>query len=169
MNEDHLELAITHLGLDLFDDEIKQQVETLLAKGQTVEPEARQRLIGIAKRALRHHAVQWAAFEVLAFETRREGNIDVDALAEKVGLDAATLRQIESGRSALEAFPPAAVAIWINELGIEKAVALRSVEESLRPKRREPAYAADEPPRLEESAQSFLEAVRTALETHECQ
>jgi hypothetical protein len=53
---------------------------------------------------------------------------------------------------------------WISDARMRSRCGL---EESLRPKRREPAYAADEPPGLEESAQSFLEAVPTALETHE--
>ena len=164
MNNDEIEQAIAHIGLGLFGEDTMREVENLLANGQTVEPEARQKLIRAAQRALRLHAAQEAAFEVLAFETRRQNNIDIDQLATALETKASLIRQVESGKAPLRDLGAPRVAAWIDKLNIDTGIALKSVEESLQPRRRQSAYAiAEDDQLLDPSAQAFLDAVRDAL------
>lgn len=165
MNNDELEQSIAHFGLDLFSEGIQAQVEDLLANGQTVEPDARTRLVSAAQRGLRQHAVEGSVFEVFAFETRKRSDLPADQLARNLGIDVATLREIENGRTPLRSLNPTSVAAWIATLGLEDDVALRSVRSSLRPRPLERAYAsADEVDLLDDDAQAYFDEVRKALE-----
>jgi hypothetical protein len=165
MNADDLERAIAHLGLDLFSDDTQRRVEDLLANGQTVEPDARVRLIGAAQRGLRQHALEREVFEVLAFETRKHSGLSADVIANDLGVEVAELREIESGRSRLQSLGADGVASWIEMLRLEDEVALRSVRSSLRPRPLENSYAsADDEGPLEEEAQKFYDEVCNALE-----
>ena len=165
MNADDLEMAIAHFGLDLFNEDTRRRVEELLANGQTVEPDARIRLVNAAQRGLRQHALEREVFEVLAFETRKHSDLPADHLARDMGVEVTTLREIESGHSPLRSLEADAVAAWIEALHLESGVALRSVRSSLRPRPLASSYAsADEDGVLTDDAQEFYDDVCKALE-----
>ncbi len=164
MYDNELDQALAQLGIDLFDDDVKLNVEELLSHGQSVEPDVRRRFIGAAQRALRIRALQGAAFEVLAFETRRNAGIDIDQLAVALSADVSTIRNVENGREALRSLPPSKVATWIHELDIETEIGLRSVKVSLEPRHQMAAYAIaaiDESP--DPAVEEFLGAIRIKL------
>jgi transcriptional regulator with XRE-family HTH domain len=165
MNADDLEEAISHLGLDLFSEDTRRRVEGLLANGQSVEPDARVRLVGAAQRGLRQHALEREVFEVLAFETRKRSDLSVDILARDLGVEATTIRKVESGRSGLQSLDAATVAAWIEALHLEDDVALRAVRSSLRPRQLQDSYAsAEDEADLGGDAQAFYNRVCDALE-----
>jgi hypothetical protein len=164
MKDDELDQALAHFGPDLFGESTKLQVEEVLSHGQTVEPDARRRFLAAAQRALRLHAVQGAAFEVLAFETRRDAGKDIDRLAVALSTDVQTIRSVENGNQALQSLSASKVAIWIHELDIETETGLGSVRASLQPRRRQTAYAvaaAEESP--DPDVEAFLDDIRIEL------
>jgi hypothetical protein len=162
--DSNLEAIIGHLGLDLFDDDTRAEVERLLAKGQTVEPGARQKLIGAAQRAIQLHSLDQATFEVLAFETRQAKPVDIEALALVLRTDADTVRKLERGELPIQSQSPSLFAAWIVQLGIEESTALESLRRSLRRTARRAAYAlADEDVVLDETATEYIDSVRDAL------
>lgn len=167
MNADDLEGAIARIGLDLFTQDTRRRVEELLANGQSVEPDARTRFVGAARRGLRQHALEREVFEVLAFETRKHADLSLDAVARDSGIEATTLREVESGRRALQSLDENSVAAWIEALSLDDDVALRSLRSSLRPRprlRQESYASAEEESGLDSGAQSFYDRVREALE-----
>lgn len=161
---DDVDRALDRLGLHVFDDETKRQVEEVLAGGQTVEPDARRKLVDAAQRALRVRATNQGPFEVLAFETRIAGHVDIAKLAEDVGSTADSLRAIERGERALLDQEPELIARWIRNLGLDDELGLASVTRSLRTAAPGHAYAEKAPPDRPDGASArLIERIREAL------
>jgi len=160
-----LERAVGRGGITLFQGEIRDEVERLLAAGQAVEPTARSRFIQAARRGARVASAPTRALERLLYEHRIEADLPLDAIATSAGLDSALLRQVERGSEKLTTIGPTATASWIVKVGIPDDVALSALAVSFDTRRPTAAYAAGaQNVETDEATASFIADVKAALE-----
>jgi hypothetical protein len=163
--EDSLSEFIARIGLDLFPSEVRDEVETLLAPGQSLDPAARARLVDAAKRGVRRWALSLSPLEVLLFERRRDEGKDADEIAQSIDADSDRIRAIERGEQSIKSENSEVVAAWIRVLSLDRVVALTALRRSLRPPVVESAsYAGEGEPPLSEEDASFVRRVEAALD-----
>lgn len=160
-----LERAVGRGGITLFPEEVRDEVERLLAAGQAVEPAARSRLIQAARRGAKVAAAPTRALERLLYEHRIETELPLDAVATSAGLDPALLRRVERGLEKLTTIGATATASWIAEVGIADEVALSALAVSFDVPRPTAAYAAGvQTTATDDKVAKFIEDVKAALE-----
>lgn len=162
-----LEALLAEAGLGLFDEDVRREVDAVLAAGQSLEPAARQRLIEAASRGTR----QWnlrehAALETLLFEARRDRGRDADAIAAIIGIDADEIRSIERGESGLAAQPAAVVAAWALELALDRDLLGDALRRSLESQGAAPAFAGERRIDLEPKMELYLVEVLRLYDEH---
>ena len=159
------EVVLAEAGLGVFPDEVRREVDAVLASGQSLEPDARLKFIDAAKRGTR----QWnlrehAALETLLFEARRSRGEDADAIAETVGIDADKIRSIERGESTVATQPADVVASWALELAIDRGMLDDALRRSLGTRWAAPAYAGERHILLEPEQERFVGEVLRAYD-----
>lgn len=162
---DALEKLLAEAGPGVFPEEVRREVDAVLAPGQSLEPSARQKLIEAAKRGTRQwHLREHAALETLLFEARRRRDQDADAIAENVGIGADTIRSIERGESGLGAQPADIIASWALEVHIDRDVLGDALRRSLGTLGAAPAYAGERHLHLDPGQEQFVEDVLRAYD-----
>jgi len=160
-----LERAVGRGGITLFPDEVRDEVERLLAAGQAVEPAARSRFIQAARRGAKVASAPTRPLEPLLYQCRVEADLPLDAVAKSAGVDPTLLRRVERGSEKLTTLGPKATASWIAEVGIAADVALSALAVSFDVRRPTAAYAAGaQNTETDEKAAQFIEDVKAALE-----
>lgn len=162
---DALETLLAEAGPGVFSEEVQREVDAVLAPGLALEPGARQKLIEAAKRGTR----QWnlrehAALETLLFEARRRRDQEADAIAERLGIGADTIRSIERGESGLGTQPASVLASWALEVNLDRDVLGAALRRSLGTLGAAPAYAGERHLRLEPDQEQFVEDVLRAYD-----
>lgn len=155
--DDALQALLVEAGLGVFPEEVRHEVDGVLAAGQSLEPAARHKLIEAAKRGTREWNLREnAALETLLFEARRRRGQDAEAIAATVGLDPAKMRSIERGESGVGAQPAAVVASWALELTIDRDVLGEALRRSLGTRGAAPAYAGERHLQLQPEQERFV-------------
>lgn len=160
-----LERALGHGGIALFSDDVRDEVERLLAAGQAVEPAARTRLVLAARRGAKVASAPSRALERLLYEHRLAAKRPLDAVASAARLDPDLLRRVERGSEKLTTLGADGTAQWIAEVGIDGDVALSALGVSFEVRRQSAAYAAGAQggEAADETAAAFIAAVKVAL------
>jgi hypothetical protein len=154
---------ISEVGLEMFPADVQDEVEALLALGQSLEPATRARLVNAAGRSVRRIALSHSPLEVLLFKARRDRELDADQLALEISIDGATLRRIERGQHAIDNEHAERIAAWIRSLDINRETAVDALRRSLGRPVGEPSYAGQTDLRLTESQEEFVRNVEAAL------
>lgn len=163
--EDALQALLVEAGLGIFPEEVRHEVDGVLAAGQSLEPAARHKLIEAAKRGTREWNLrQNAALETLLFEARRRRGQNAEAIAATVGLDPATMRSIERGEAGIGEQPAAVVASWALELTIDRDVLGEALGRSLGARGAAPAYAGERNVQLQPDQKRFVADVLRAYD-----
>jgi len=164
-SNDPLERILADAGLDIFPAEIQRDVDTILASGQGLEPEARRRFVDAAQRGTK----QWnlralASLETILFEARRQQDKSADSIGEVIGLDAETLRSLERGDDTLDAQPAELVASWAFNVGVDRPVLDDALRRSLSARGTAGSYAGTDHPHLDSQQAEFVERVLDAYD-----
>jgi hypothetical protein len=165
-SEDELSELLSSSGLEVFDYATRLRIDELLAKGLSVEPVSREKLVLAAQRGLRVPRSMQDPFELLAFDTRIADDIDVERVAEVIGASVDLVREIEQGKSRIIDHKPKQIAKWINLLEIDHTVGVEAVRRSLAVSaaRTVVAYASRESePVLTEQSETFLTKLEAEL------
>jgi hypothetical protein len=161
--DDRLEALLSESGLSIFPPEIQAEVESLLDKGQSLEPDTRSRLVNAAQRGSKRVADRRAAIEVVLFTERRAIGRDIDALAADIGLDSHSMLSIERGDHSVDSQPAAVVAAWARSLGLDRDTVRVALQRSFSARDSVPAYAGAAEPPLSPEHEQYIEDVIAAL------
>lgn len=160
-----LEMLLAHAGLAAFPEDIRREVDALLATGQVPEPAARQRFVEAARRGTRQWALrQGAALETLLFEARRLRGDAAESLAETAGIAAEMMRSIERGELRIDAPGPGAVASWASALDLDRDLVADALRRSLGTRTSAPAYSGQPDIRLQPEQEQFIADVLRAFD-----
>lgn len=163
--DEAVESMLAAAGLEVYPEDVRRDVDDLLAAGQSLEPEARLKLIEAAKRGTRVWKLrETAELETVLFDTRRSRGEEAEAVATVVGIDVAMLRSIERGESGLASQPPVVVASWAVELGIDRTLVGDALRRSLGTRGAAPAYAGELTVRLDAAQEQFVTDVLSAYD-----
>ena len=154
---------ISSVGMRAFAPNIRNEVDGVLATGQSLEPATRQRFVEAAHKSVELNARAQRALEVSLFHSRRDLGVDLSAVASSVGADADSLRSIEKGDTSLTSLEAGQVAAWILQVKIEPSVAESALRRTLISSSSEPAYRADADMELGAEPQKFLDAVMAEI------
>lgn len=162
--ENQLGELISEVGLGLFPADVQEEVETILAAGQSLEPAARALFVDAAKRATRHNALTRSTLEVLLFKTRRERNQMADEVGTAVHIDPDALRAIERGERSIDSEDAEKIAAWAGSLGLPRDVVDPALRRSLGTPMAAASYAGERELRLTAEKEEFVQRVVRALD-----
>lgn len=165
--EERLEQVISDIGLGLFPADVQDEVESLLASGQALEPAARARFVAAAKRGSRHVAVTHAALEVLLFNERHERRQEAEEIAGFVNIDADTIRAIERGERAIDSEDPGRIGAWAWKFGLGREIIEEGLKRSLGTGVRTASYAGERKVLLSLEQEAFVDSVLRAFDEQE--
>ena len=117
-------------GLQLFSQGVQSEVEGLLTPGQTLEPEARERLVQAMQKGARHQPGR-EPLESLLFRVRRESNLNIATVAREAEMEPTLVADLERGTAALRRQEASKIASWIKALSIDASDAIDSMRRSL--------------------------------------
>lgn len=164
--DDELLLALLAAsGPGVYAKAVQQEVDALLAPGQSLEPDARHKLIAAAKRGARERNLRaGAALETLLFEARRTRQQDADTVAATAGLDVTVLRSIERGELRVQDHPAGTIASWAYALTIHRELLNDALRRSLGSSGGAHAYAGEQPANLGSHEEQFVNEVLQAYD-----
>ena len=161
-----LDSLIAEIGLGVFPDEIRREIDHLLANGQSLEPDARRRFIEAAARGTRDRALHTrGSLETLLFETRRASGADPATLAAEIGVSPEQIRATERGEVRLDAWAPENIADWAHLLMVGRESVAGALRRSLGTPTGEPAYAEGRELRLTQDQEEFIAHVLRHLDS----
>jgi hypothetical protein len=117
-------------GLQLFSQGVQSEVEGLLTPGQTVEPDARERLVQAMQKGARHQPGR-EPLESLLFRVRRESQLNIASVARDAEMDPILVADLERGTAALRGQEAVKIASWIRSLRVDASDAIDSMRRSL--------------------------------------
>ncbi len=160
-----LEALLAQAGLSVFADDVRRDVDTVLASGQALEPAVRKRFVDAAGRGTRQWALRRkAALETLLFEARRTRGEDAETVAERAGIAAEAIRSIERGELPIDAPQAAAVASWAFAMNLDRSLLSDALRRSLATRTSSPAYAGEPDARLQPDQERFVDEVLGAFD-----
>lgn len=163
--ESGLDALLANAGLGVFSEKVQDEVDSILAAGQSLEPEARNRFIAAAARGARDRSLRHrGALETLLFEVRRAAGKDAEDLSSAVGVDAKTIRAIERGETSIDAGDANTIALWALALEIDRNSVAGALRRSLGTRTGELSYAGERELRLTPDQESFVEDVLQAFD-----
>ncbi len=162
--ERNLEDVIRVGGLELFSDEVREEVEVLLAAGQALEPATRTRLSEAADRGIQHLRLDRHPIEFGLFRCRKDKQIDLSILAVQTGLAIDVLRAVERGEQQIVDLAADVVAAWIDGVQMEPAIVPPALRRSLAASAGVRSYSGVSDPLLSDEHEAFLREVLEALE-----
>ena len=162
--EDRLEDLLDAGGMALFSNEVRDDVERLLASGQALEPDTRAALITAASRGVRHLRLDRHPIELGLFRLRQENEIDLLTIAATSGVSVDLLRAIERGTRPITQLKAEAVAAWASAVHMDAALAKPALRLSLAASANVRAYSGSAEVRLSDEHEQFVAQVVAALE-----
>ncbi len=161
------EALLAEVGLEVFDDDVRADVDAVLSPGQSLEPAVRKRFIDAAGRGTRQWALRHqAALETLLFEARRVRMEDASTVAGNAGIDVDTVRAVEQGELPIQAPGPAAVASWALAVDLDRNLLAAALRRTLGTRTSAPAYAGEHDVRLQPEQERFVHDVLQAFDEH---
>lgn len=132
-----LDEALAHTGLDALSPEAQSYLLALTSDTASVEPSTRQKFVDAASRGIQYHRNDSSALPRLLFLQRRELHSSLEDVAERIGVPADQLAEVERGRERIETLTAPKVASWISALGVGVDQARVSLGRALELQRRE--------------------------------
>jgi hypothetical protein len=161
------EALLAEVGLEVFDDDVRADIDAVLSPGQSLEPGVRKRFIDAAGRGTRQWALRHqAALETLLFEARRVRMEDASTVAGNAGIDVDTLCAVEQGELSIQALGPAAVASWALAVDFDRNLLAAALRRTLGTGTSAPAYAGEHDVRLQPEQERFVDDVLQAFDEH---
>ncbi|MBA3652586.1 MAG: helix-turn-helix transcriptional regulator [Actinobacteria bacterium] len=162
--EDQLGELISEIGLGLFPGDVQDEVEAILAAGQSLEPATRARFVDAAKRGTRQIAFSLSTLEVLLFNSRREQNQAPEELGTIVHIEPEVIRAIERGERTIDSEDAEKIAAWADRLGLQTKVVGPALRRSLGTPVSAASYAGERELRLTPEQDDFVQRVVRALD-----
>ncbi len=158
-----LDEALAHTGLDALSPEAQRYLLALTRDTASVEPSTRQKLVDAASRGIQHHRNDSSALPRLLFLQRRELHSSLEDVAERIGVPADHLAEVERGRERIGTLTAPKVAAWISALGVGVDQARASLGRALELERREDLAVAAAAPEVSTADNDFIEQVIALL------
>jgi hypothetical protein len=163
---DGLDGALATLSIDALSADAQAAVERLLAGGEGLTPDARQRMINAAQRGLRRQRLSHGTLASLLAIRRDEHGLTAAGLARELHLDEADVLTIESGERDVRTLTATQIATWVSRLAIEPERAIQALRRSLKPASTAVnlAQRASPPHPTEDSDEALVVAVKELLQ-----
>jgi transcriptional regulator with XRE-family HTH domain len=158
-----LDEALANTGLDALSPEAQRYLLALASDTASVEPSTRQKFVDAASRGIQHHRNDSSALPRLLFLQRRELHSSLEDVAERIGVPADQLAEVERGQGRIEALTAPKVASWINALGVGVDQARASLGRALELQRREDLAVAAAAADVAAADDDFIEEVIALL------
>ncbi len=128
--DEAVEAVLAIGGLELFPADTRAEVERILLAGQSLEPQARARVVDAARRGARANSAGTRPVERLLYDARRAAERGIDDVALEVGLDAQVLADVERGTRQIRSVDARVTARWVKVLSIDPRTAVSAVTAS---------------------------------------
>lgn len=165
--ERELHLLLAAAGLELFPSEIRIEVESMLAAGQSLEPTTRLSFVDAARRATTFIARSRSPLEIVLFNRRRQFAVSSDQLAEQTHLNRELILAVERGDQPIDSAVPDDIAAWAAALQLTRAEVDAGLRRSLGVPSAVGAYGEDQEIGLGPEQERFVTDVLQALENLE--
>jgi transcriptional regulator with XRE-family HTH domain len=151
-------------GLNVFPADVQEKVESILASGQSLEPQTRLTFVDAARRGTTYFARMRSPLEVILFNRRQESGLSTEQLGIQSKLDASSIFAIERGDRSIDSESAENVATWSVVLSITREQLAAGLRRSLASPSSVGAYGDAQSFELNPQQDSYVAAVLKAFD-----